>query len=113
MKTTTLVLGALLLAGCGGYPPPHEPMAQTEAAAGAAVGANAKDSPQAALHLKLAQEEIAQAKRLMEDGDNKRAEYVLVRAKADADLSLALAKENNAQQEAQRVSDQIKAAQQQ
>jgi hypothetical protein len=67
----------------------------------------AKDSPQAALHLKRAQDEIADAKRLMDDGENERADYTLLRAKADADLALALAKENSAQEAAKKLAEQI------
>ena len=45
---------------------------------------------QAALHLKLAEEQVQSAKRLIRDNDNKRAEYVLMRAQADAELAIAL-----------------------
>jgi hypothetical protein len=71
------------------------------------VGAD--NAPQAALHLKLAQEELAQAKSLMNDGNNKRADYVLIRAKADAELALALAKEASAQAAAKKAADQLNA----
>ena len=47
--------------------------------------------PQAALHLKLAEEQLLAAKALIRDNDNKRAEYVLMRAQADAELAIALA----------------------
>jgi hypothetical protein len=46
--------------------------------------------------VKLADEEIAQAKKLVESGDNRRADFVLKRARADAELALALAREQNA-----------------
>jgi hypothetical protein len=114
-KTTARVASAALavtLGACGGVAAPHEHMAQTEAAARAATEVGAKDAPQAALHLKLAQEEIAKAKALMGDGDNKRADFVLTRAKADAELAVALARENTAKQDAQRVADQLKSVQQ-
>ena len=72
----------------------------------------AESSPQAALHLKLANEEIAKAKALI-NNDNERAQYTLIRAKADAELALSLAKENTAKVEAQQAEDQIKALQNQ
>ena len=106
-----LSIAGLALTACGGYAAPNEHMAQSQAAARAAMEVGAKDSPEASLHLKLAQEEIAQAQKLMADGDNKRADYVLTRAKADAELAVALARESSAQQEAQRLVDQLKAAQ--
>ena len=48
MTTMAWALGALAMlatTACGSYPAPHNQMADTESAAGAAVGANAKDSP--------------------------------------------------------------------
>jgi len=83
------------------------------AAARSAREVGAESAPQAALHLKLADEEIARAKALIKDGDNERAEYTLVRAKADAELALSLAKEATANAEAQQAADQIKALQNQ
>jgi hypothetical protein len=44
----------------------------------------------------LADEQIADAKRAVADGDNERATYLLLRARADAELALALAHEQNA-----------------
>jgi hypothetical protein len=111
--TALLATAAVGLAGCGGYPPPNDRLAATVAASRSAREMGAQSSPQAALHLKLADEEITKAKAFMNDDDNKRAEYMLIRAKADAELALALAKENTAKQEAQEAEDQIKALQQQ
>jgi hypothetical protein len=99
------------LGACGGAPVPHERMASAEAAARSAQEVGAQSSPQAALHLKLAQEQIALAKQLVEKGENERADFVLIRAKADAELALALAKEATAKQEAQRALDQVKSMQ--
>jgi hypothetical protein len=73
------------------------------------VGANT--NPEGQLHLKLAQEQIAQAKGLMANGENKRAEYTLVRAKGDAELALALARAANAKVEAQQAIDKANALQ--
>src|SRR5438477_2542235 len=109
-SSLALAMGSAL-AACGGYAAPNEHMAATQAAARAAMEVGAKNSPDASLHLKLAQEEIAQAQKLMGDGDNKRADYVLTRAKADAELAVALARESAAQAEAQRLADTLKAIQ--
>ena len=105
------VTGAAILAACGSYAVPNDRMASAEAALRAAQELNAQSSPQAALHLKLAQEEIADAKRLMASGDNERADYVLIRAKADAELALAQAKEAQARAEAHRTLEQVKSMQ--
>jgi hypothetical protein len=49
----------------------------------------------------------------MASSDNRRAEFVLVRAKGDAELALALAKVVNAKAEAQQAMDKANALQQQ
>jgi hypothetical protein len=46
----------------------------------------------------------------MNDGNNKRADYVLIRAKADAELALALAKQADAEAAAKKAADQLNAA---
>ena len=51
----------------------------------------------------------AQAKAAMGDGDNKRADFLLVRAKADAELALAIAREVAAKAEAQKAVEQATA----
>jgi hypothetical protein len=71
---------------------------------------DADEVPQAALHLKQAQEQFKKGKAFMNDGDNERATYVLMRAQADADLALALARENKTRTEAQVLIDKLRAA---
>src|SRR5882757_3806873 len=93
--TALFVLSPLAVA-CGGYPIPTERMVASESALRGAQEVGAQNVPQAALHLRLAEEQIQKAKALINDGDNERADYVLLRAKADAELALALAKEANA-----------------
>jgi hypothetical protein len=92
----------LLLAACGGtFPPPNERVARSEAAVRGAQEVGAPNNPQAALHLKLAQEEIDKAKALMADGQNKRADLMLQRAEADAELANLLAKEAKEKKDAE------------
>jgi hypothetical protein len=83
----------LLLLACGSYPPPTERLTTAEAAIRGASEVGAERVPRAALHLKLAQEQTDKARRLMQDGYNERAELTLKRAQADAELAIALAKE--------------------
>jgi hypothetical protein len=98
----------LALVGCGGsLPPPSDRLASAEAASRSARELGAERDPKAALHLKLAQEQIEQAKRLMSDGDNRRADLVLQRASSDAELSVMLAKETNASSEAQKAKEKV------
>jgi hypothetical protein len=81
-------------AACGGgYPEPRNQLTASEAALRAAEVAGARNSPQSALHLKRAREQIDTGKGLIQEGENERAEWVLRRAQADADLALSLATE--------------------
>jgi hypothetical protein len=55
--------------------------------------------PRAQLHLRLAQEQVTQARKLAEDGENERAASLLTRARADAELALALSREATSQRD--------------
>src|SRR5262245_54084437 len=103
-----VVLGALsTLAACGGAAVPQEQLTSAKAASsGAEVGGAAED-PKAALHLKLAKEGIAEAERLIEEGDNEEAERALWRAQVDAELALTLAKQTKAKAEASEANEQL------
>ena len=90
------VLGIVALgfvAACGGGAPPSERLVNAEAAIRGAIEINANASPpRAALHLQLAQEQVDKAKRYIADGLNQRAELALRQAQADAELAIALAR---------------------
>ena len=103
------VVSAVLLAGCGSYPAPTERAASAEASIRGAQEVGAGSVPSAALSVKLAQEEVQKAKQLMQDGDNKRAELILMRAQADAELALSQAREQQAKAEAEKAVEQVKA----
>ncbi|MDB4993548.1 MAG: hypothetical protein JWM74_980 [Myxococcaceae bacterium] len=105
-----LALIPLTLVACGAsYPAPNERMASSAASIRAAEEVDANKTPQAALHLKLAHEEIDQAKALMADDNNKRAEFVLFRADADAELAVALARETTTKAEAEKARAEVTA----
>jgi Domain of unknown function (DUF4398) len=106
----TILVSITGAAACGAsYPEPTVRMAEAMSAERSAEEVGANSNPEAQLHIKLAQEQIAQAKALMGDGENKRAEYALVRAKGDAELALALARAVNAKVEAQQAIDKSNA----
>jgi hypothetical protein len=88
---TTLALGA-----CAGAPKPTEQLVSARSALRAAEEVGADRVPQAELHAKLAKEQLASAEKLMEEGDNAEAERVLQRAKADAELAVALSRKAEA-----------------
>lgn len=100
---------ALFVMACGSsIPPPSDRLASAEAASRSARELGAEREPKAALHLRLASEQIDQAKKLMADGDNKRADLILQRAGADAELAVMLAKENTAKGEAEKAQERVK-----
>jgi hypothetical protein len=97
----------VLVTACGGAAVPQETLTAAKASvAGAEVGGAAAE-PKAALHLKLAKEQLAKAEALIAEGDNEEAARVIDRAQADADLSLSLAKEAAAKKEATETSEQL------
>lgn len=108
MKFIVTTIPMLLLAlGCGAsYPPPTQQMADVQAANRSATELGAMKQPQAQLHLKLAEEQVKLAKTAMKDDDNERATSLLMRAKADAELAVALTRKDAAAVEATHAVDQ-------
>jgi pyridoxal biosynthesis lyase PdxS len=98
-----LVVAVPFVAACASAPPPTERMASAESAVRAARELGAERVPTAQLHVKLADEEIQKAKALSKDDENGRADTMLQRASADAELALALAREEGSRSEAVRA----------
>jgi hypothetical protein len=94
-------------AACGGYtvPPQHITGAQTAIAAARGGGADA--DPQAALHLKLAEEQYSGGHNLM-SSDPKQADLSFLRSQADAQLAQSLARKSTATAETQQTVEQIR-----
>jgi hypothetical protein len=86
-------LAALPVLGCASYPAPTDHLANSYASIRAAQEVGAATIPQAALHLRLAQEEQAKAKSLSDDGKNQEADFMTMRANSDAELAMAMARE--------------------
>lgn len=92
-----LAVTASLLLACGGsFPPPTQRLADAQSAERSARELGAGNVPAAQLSLKLSQEQIAMAEKAMAKDDNERADALLVRAKADAELAVAQAREKGA-----------------
>ena len=99
-----IALAALGAAACSSsFRPPTDRLAASEAAIRSARELGAQNDPQAALHVKLADEQVATARSLMRDGENRRADLVLQRAKSDAELAVVLTREKAAQADAQKA----------
>ena len=94
MRTSlACVVGLCAVSACSSYPKPTEHLAASMAAVRGAETAGARQVPEAELHLKLAEEQIAQAKQMMEREQNERADAMTIRAYNDARLSLSLTRE--------------------
>ena len=106
------VVGVWLLAASawacgGGYPEPRNQLTASEAAVRAAEVAGAQNSPQSALHLKRAREQVEIGRNLIQEGENERAEWVLKRAQSDADLALAVATEEARRKQAAAAKEEL------
>lgn len=78
---------------CAATLPPTQRLADAQAVERSAREVGANDAPAAQLSLKNTQDQIAAAKKAMADGDNERADALLIRAQADGELALAQARE--------------------
>jgi hypothetical protein len=108
MKTIALIGAAsVALGACASSPVPADRLAKSQAAIRSAKELGAERIPPAALHLKVANDQLELGRKLLADGDNKRAEAVLMRAEADAEASIALAHENMARADAQRTLQEV------
>lgn len=107
ISTCVLTFAALSLGACGGAAVPEPEMVTAKSSVSAAEAVGAEEQPQAALHLKLAKDGIGEAERLIDEGENERAKRALERARADADVALALAKEAETRKAAQEAIDKV------
>jgi hypothetical protein len=105
------LIGVASMIGCASYPAPQQHVADSMAAVRGAQEVGAASQPQAALNLKLAEEELGKAKALMADEKNEEADFMSMRAKADADLALMLAREEAAKNRAGQSESQVHAVQ--
>ncbi|MBI2396122.1 MAG: DUF4398 domain-containing protein [Deltaproteobacteria bacterium] len=101
------VSAGAVVAGCGGAAAPNARVASTTGAITAAEEIGAKNDPQAALHLRMAQEQRQRAVELMARGKNAEASWMLARAQADAELAIALAREAQTRAAAEQAISQI------
>jgi hypothetical protein len=108
MKNVALPMIAVagLVAACGSsFQPPTDRLASSEAAIRSARELGAQSDPQAALHVKLADDQVGTARKLIKDGDNRRADLVLQRASSDAELAVMITRERAAKTEALKANE--------
>lgn len=105
MVLAAAVAATATAAGCAGAP------LRTEASTSgirAAEEVGATKVPRAALHLQLAREELEQAKALAKDGEKEQAASRLLRSEADAELAVALSREDAERTEARAAVDRVR-----
>lgn len=110
MRLGVIVFGTVVvfLGGCATTSGVTDRVTATETTIRVAREMGAGKTPRAALHLQLAQEQVDQAKVLLNDSQEKQADLALLRAQADAELALALAREATAATEAEQAVEQVK-----
>jgi hypothetical protein len=109
MKRSVLLLvtASTLALGCAAtYAAPAQHLADAQSAERSARELGAATHPAAQLHLALAHEQIATANAAIRDGDNEKADLMLSRATSDAELAIALTREDMAKAGAQGASTQ-------
>lgn len=104
MKISIFVLLTLLV-GCASVDLPNveSPIGKIAAAEERSV----EDNPQAELHLKLAKDATDESVRLKNNGDERGAKLALMRADADADLALAMLRQDAARAEVEQAQERI------
>lgn len=104
MKISIFVLLTLIV-GCASVDLPNveSPIGKIAAAEERSI----TDNPQAEHHLQLAKDATEESVRLKKDGDERGAQLALMRADADADLALALLRQDAARAEVQQAQERI------
>lgn len=98
---------AMVSVACGSVAPPNEKLTEAEAAVRSAREVGAPEVPRASLHLRLAEEQLDKARNLMAREEFQRADLALTRAKADAELAIAVAKGFEVEAETKAAQDKV------
>lgn len=110
-RTSRVLAGVAVLAwsivGCAASPPTAA-KSDAVAAVRSARELGAEDTPQASYHLGLALEQLRVADDLIERGDMDAAERMLWRAESDAELAIALTREAQTVEEAEKTRQRIR-----
>ena len=107
MRTRSWLVMAIFLGGCATAGPSAPTMEATAASIRAAEELGAPRVPQASLHLQLAKEQSEHAKQLVAKGEGEEAGSLMLRADADAELAVALARNAVANAKAQHAMDKV------
>ena len=98
---------ALAAAACGSSDMPSKQLADSQAAVRAASEVGAEQNPQAALHLKMARDQISKAQALSREGEYDAAKQLLSQAEVDAELALTMTREQQARADEEQAQHQL------
>ena len=111
MRLTATLLFTTWMVACAGSSLPPAKVAETQSAISAAAAVGAEQNPQAALHLKMARDQLTEAQGLIDSGKNDEARLVLERADADAEVALMITREAQASAGVQKAQADVDALQ--
>jgi hypothetical protein len=106
----TLLLSCAFATACASPEAPTKQLAESEAAVRAATELGATDTPKAALHLQMAKDRLGTAKAFDARGEFESAKRLFEEAKADAELAVALTREQQAEADARNAQDKLSSA---
>ncbi len=89
---------AVALTACGSSPMPTARAASSEAAVRSAHEVGASAIPEAALHVRMAEDQLRTANKLIKDGEAEKADLFLRRSQADAELAIGITRATKAKQ---------------
>ena len=106
-----LVLGAVstVCFGCATSGPVRaDLLSRAQAAVRSAQETGAEKNAQAADHLRVAREELANGRKMVVEGEQDRAIPMLLRAEADAELAMNMSREASAVADAQKTREEVR-----
>jgi hypothetical protein len=109
IKQAAFILAvAVVGGGCASFQIPASQLERNQASIRGAEEVGAEEVPAARVHLQMAKDQTATAKRMAADGDE-RAALVLSRSEADAELALVIAREASTQTNAVAAAEDLRA----
>ncbi len=96
MRFVSTALLTLSVVACGSGSLPAAKVADTQSSISAAAAVGADQNPQAALHLKMARDQLKQAQDLGNRDKGAEAKLVLERATVDAEVAMMITREAEA-----------------
>jgi len=102
MRAIIIAAATTIIAGCAAELPVRQ-LARTEAAVRAADDKGAEEIPRAAAYLKMAEDSLELARAYMATDEMDKAEAALDRSRYDAEIALALAREEETRAKARQA----------